>query len=727
MSQRANSHIRIVLIAICGFIEIGIGNRAWAHGPSSRAPQGVLAEVVVTAKRHRTNLQTTSVSATVLSGKELQAKGVTNLTSLQYAAPALNITQDGSANVFTIRGLGRSQVDIDVPSGVVIYEDGAPMIAGYFQNQPYYDLASIQVLRGPQGTLVGKDAAGGAVFITTNPPRLGVLNGSIEAGVANYSAGTLKLIGNIPIGRKFAIRVDYRRHIRNDYFYKSITGHYTGHPGTEKENSYRLSALWKPSHNLRSLLTVDYEDLNFGGTPTSVYGQPPLGTLVQNANFVYTARSLRTVLNVKYRFADGIHLRSVSGYQNLREVNNLDLNATLPAPDIFDSKILSRILSQEVDLISPGNQPFTWVLGMFWDEQRNVLPPWQQGGLNFIGSGYPTTYPWATSPWISIDLDRAGFAHAAYRFTKHLQFELGARFTNYYHSQFTKWTLGDGASPPTIPWPGTPANGLFQSLTENSVDWQAAINWTVNRNQYIYGLVSKGHVTGGINIFPPNLKYYPMKVINYETGWKAQWAGDRLRTQFTLYYDTFNNYEANFATTLVGLDFPTNRNAATTSHVYGTELSAQAVFGAAKINFGFAYSKSALGNFDNVINPFLTPPNNVVNLTGASIPYAPKLTANIGVQYLISLGDNLTLTPRIDYSHVSKTQAALWSTPLETLPEKNLVNAQLVLAPFSSKWSATLWTTNLTNQHYVGGIQNNGTLYYAAPPRQYGLKVKYKF
>ena len=146
-----------------------------------------LEEIIVTAQRRELNLQNTAISASVLSGDAIADKGVTDLYDLQYAAPGVMISGFGSANVFTIRGIGRSQVDIDVPSGVVIYRDGAPTIAGYFQNEPYYDIDSVEVYRGPQGTFVGKSAAGGAVFINTLDPVLDDFGGSVQGDVGDYS------------------------------------------------------------------------------------------------------------------------------------------------------------------------------------------------------------------------------------------------------------------------------------------------------------------------------------------------------------------------------------------------------------------------------------------------------------------------------------------------------------------------------------------------------------
>ncbi|MEJ2088259.1 MAG: Plug domain-containing protein [Gammaproteobacteria bacterium] len=136
-------------------------------------------EVVVTAERRTESLQTSALSATVLNEDMLEKKGVIGLTTVQYAAPGLQIADYSSANTFNIRGIGQSRVDIDLPSGVVIYRDGVPTLTGYFQNAPYYDMASVEVLRGPQGTFAGKAAAAGAVFIRTRNPELDDVGGNV--------------------------------------------------------------------------------------------------------------------------------------------------------------------------------------------------------------------------------------------------------------------------------------------------------------------------------------------------------------------------------------------------------------------------------------------------------------------------------------------------------------------------------------------------------------------
>ena len=222
-------------------------------------------------------------------------------------------------------------------------------------------------------------------------------------------------------------------------------------------------------------MKVDYHDLDFGGNVTTVYGEKPLGDVVQNVNkFAYTDKSFRTVLDLKYLFGNGVTLSSLTGYQDIESVNNLDLNATAaPASTIFNSRIDAQVYSQEFNLISPNDQPFKWVLGVFWQKQDSLLPSWEKGGFNFIGDpgflpGVGLQYPWATSPWDNTETDSAVFAHVAIPFSDRVELEVGARYSDYSRDQFTEWLLDVATAyanqPPAAPWPGTTPGGDRQSL-----------------------------------------------------------------------------------------------------------------------------------------------------------------------------------------------------------------------------------------------------------------------
>ncbi len=672
----------------------------------------VMEELVVTAERRESDVQETAISASVMSGEQLEEKGVVDLYTIQYAAPSMTIAHFGSANEFNIRGIGRTQVDIDVPSGVVIYRDGAPTIAGYFQTEPYYDLKSVEVLRGPQGTFVGKNAAGGAVFINTNDPDPSQFSASVEAGLGNFGLWEVTGIVNVPVTDTLAIRASYR-HLDSDDFYDSLSGNYTGHPASRDLDSYRFAVEWAPTEALVGSLKVDYHDLDFGGNVVSSPGFP-IYDVEQNGDIAYEDQSLRVVGNIAYEFANGLTLNSISAYQDLDSLNNLDLNGSLPVFSQFKSNFSVDIITQELTLISPADQTVRWILGAFYFEQNVDVPDWTKDGFTFTGDvffsgGGATDYPWLTTPWDKHEDEWSLFGHAAYDLAEQWEIEAGVRYTKYATDQTTDYRFGLGDAPPVDVF----AAGT-QDLDESSVDGQVALNYQMSDEHFLYALFSRGHVTSGINIFPPYRQYDEMEVRNYELGWKARWQDDAIRTQATLYLLDFDNYQVNFESPdiAIGQD---NRNAPGDSQIKGVELSAQAHVDNWYADLAFAYMMSDIGNFDGVIDPFT---GEEVSLSGNRTPYSPKVTFNVGLAYL-------RLTPRVDVSYVSDTQSKLWDTPLVEIEQRTIVNGRLVLAAPDDRWSVTGWITNALDEKYVAGIQNLATLYYAGRPREYGVTFKY--
>lgn len=721
--------------ALCSIAVCGVTSAMFFSGSDSYAQSAntetALEEIVVTAQRRTTDVQETAISASVLSGSMIESKGVTELYYLQYAAPSVNISSFGSANIFNIRGIGRSQVDIEVPSGVVIYRDGAPTVAGYFQREPYYDLESVEVYRGPQGTFVGKSAAGGAVFVNTMDPELASTYGSVEAGAGNFSAKEFTYIGNWAASDSVAVRVGFK-HYSRDTVYDEITGNYTGSPDEVDNYSFRLGLLWQPTDRFRGLFKVDYHDLDFGGNPTTQYGEPLLSALNQQLygrEFEFIDKSLRAVLDLDYVFDNGVSLNSLTGFQDIEEHNNLDA-------DIFGFESTSEvdIVTQEINLVSASEQRLQWVTGLFFEVQQANLLPWQDGGFNFF---IDDQFPLVTSFWDKEDNYASVFGHITYDISDRLQFELGARYTHFSTEQTTEWLLNlDTSQPPditlptTIPFQQGSVGGDYQKISEDSLDGQIALNYTASDRHFLYGLVSRGHITGGINIFPgdppnpPFLPYDEMQVINYEGGWKASWSDDRFRTQASIFYQDITDYQANFAEVGGVINNPSNRNASDGSMVAGFELSAQAALAEWDIDFGLALLESELGTFENIQNPLT---GTLVDLSGARSPFSPDVTVNLGIAYGLRLNNGFRLIPRIDVAHQSDTQASLFQNPQFTLDARTLINAQVVLAPESEKWSLTFWGNNVTDQLYIGGIQNNATLYYAGAPRTFGVRFKYNY
>jgi len=719
---------------------------------NAQSGAGKSPELVVTAERRQQRLQVTAISATVLDAKALEAKGVTGLTTLQYAAPGIQISDYASANTFNIRGVGQAQVDIDLPSGVVIYRDGVPTLTGYFQNAPYYDMAGVELLRGPQGTFVGKSASAGAVFIRTRDPQLGVLGGDVMLGAGNrdFFEGTGVL--NVPLGQDFALRVAYHGESRDSLFDSirsnplpggmNAGGPFTG-DDNRRLNSARVGLLFQPNQRFRAVLKVDYDYLHFGSHATTgldplTGAEQNLSNPIVNGNHTYVDYGWRASLNMDYNFAGGWDLRSLTGFSTVKTRADWDINGSNPAPFGFRSGGRFTNYSQELDLISPADRPFRITSGLFWQNYINDIPAFPQAGFAFFTDN--STTPLLASPWKKNEDTYAVFGQAEYDFTHALTLQVGGRFSHYEFTQFTEFELFPGLF--NIPFLDPPG-GEHQKFSENSFDWKVNLNDKLSDTQFLYALVSRGHTPGSINLAPNGITathtpYHEMAVINYEAGWKGAWFERRLTTQLAVYYQTFDGYQAGFAIPLTAgipaIDSVGEfKNAKTLSTIYGVEFGAQGQFGDLEVDFGAAYSHSALGSFGKIVNIFAPVYGGpaAVSLAGTTTPFAPEWTLNGGAAYTFHIDDLLhgaTLTPRFDVAWRSDSYASLFHNRATLLEGGAVANASLRLD--ANPWWAELWVTNLADRRFAAAKQNvTGAtgiiqgIVYEAPPRLYGIRI----
>jgi iron complex outermembrane receptor protein len=750
---------------------------ATAYAQSEQSTQRMpIEEVVVTAERRTESLQTSALSATVLNEEMLQKKGVIGLTTVQYAVPGILITDYSSANTFNIRGIGQAQVDIDLPSGVVIYRDGVPTLTGYFQNAPYYDMASVEVLRGPQGTFAGKAAAAGAMFVRTRDPELERFGGSIMAGAGNEGFFETTGVLNVPVGDTLAVRVS-GHYERRDSLFDSIrtnplpggtgiaAGPYYGSDDRDLK-SMRIGVHWEPTDQFYATFKLDHDDLYFGNHGTT--GLDPLTgrekdirDLIANGQHKYRDEGERASLKLAYELENGIRIESLTGYSTVDTRANRDVNAHDPQPFGFRAGGTFENLSQEIDILSAADQRVRWVVGAFWQDYTNDIPSYRENGIGFdIDLGTRLDY---TTPWKKDETSYAFFGQLEFDITDTIELQVGARWNRYEYDQFTNFEIdlfnllewsdptgdGIGTEGALLPFENGGA-GTKVSDDEDSVDWKINVNWMMNENNFLYALVSRGHTPGSANLFDLNHNTYDeMSVINYETGWKATFLDQQVRTQFNVYYQVFDDYQANFQLVGVGgipITVGQFQNAETDSIVYGAEFGMQAYIDNFEIDAGVAYFKSELGSFGIVTDPFalMTGGPGTVNLDGSETPFAPEVTGNIGVGYRFVLaesffGDSLEMTPRVDVAYRRDAYAGLFQNRATLLEGYTLLNAQVQFR--SGNWSAVLWGTNLTDEEYVGAKQNVGAadasatvpfnhfegLVYGGLRRLFGLRVTFEF
>src|SRR5258707_8649425 len=193
--RRALSLSTSILALVCGSAVVA---------PVFAADSTGIETVVVTAERRSENLMTTPVTASVLSGDDLQNRGALTVNDLQFIAPNVTINDFGQGIDFDIRGIGKGEHNSQTPIGVVVYHDGASTFPGYIAAEPFYDIKSVEVYRGPQGTFVGQNATGGAVFVNTNDAIIGGnYDGYAQLQYGNYNNAEIQGAVNIPVTDDF--------------------------------------------------------------------------------------------------------------------------------------------------------------------------------------------------------------------------------------------------------------------------------------------------------------------------------------------------------------------------------------------------------------------------------------------------------------------------------------------------------------------------------------------
>ncbi len=703
-----------------------------AHAQDATAPdpetsqESVVEEVVVTAERRTTSLQRTAIAAAVLSGEQLQDRGVTNIEQLQFSMPSVTVQNSGQGNSFNIRGIGKTENNSSVGVGVITYRDGVAVFPAYFQNEPFFDIASLEVLRGPQGTFAGQNATGGAVFITQRNPDFGGFGGYLTGQYGNYDNVRLQGAVNIPLGETLAARIAFNKENR-DSFYDVLGTPTRGEPGVLDTRSVRGSLLWEPNDRLRVLLKSDYTFHDMGGYPTSpIFSPLPLHTVATNGPFAAQDETARTVLNVSYEFANGITLRSISGAQYGTTLVRADTDGTATLPFTYYGETEQRLLSQELTLVSPDEGRLTWVVGAYYQDDLITFPPGQFITTQFVAPTVPLLYE-IILEGENPKTTAAGFGQITYDLTDALELQVGARYT--------RSTVENDARL------RAPLLGLQLTQDdrseEDAVTGKVALNWTIDDDNFIYGFVARGHKAGGLN--GPNLAFVPPKafegeeVTDFELGWKSAFFDGQVRTQVGAYYNIYQNFQINIGDPTVPA-ITSVLNVTDDTILYGLEASAQGRFGALGIDAGLSVSHSELGQFfaadprrartglcDQNSGPAS---GNCVNLDGNAQTFAPELTVNLGVEYAIALGGG-TLTPRVDYSHISETWASVFADEAlgDRLESRDLVNAQLTYE--TGDWRLQAYSTNLSDLEYIASVKTGQR--YAGAPRQYGIRLTKTF
>jgi iron complex outermembrane receptor protein len=730
--------------AILAVSAAGSVRAADAAGASpDESKSGQLEEIVVTAQRRVENLQTTAIAASVLDAAALERKSVVNMYDLQDATPGLTINSAGVVALVNIRGIGLDSNSPQVVPGVASYRDGLwqPPIANTAQ---FFDLASVEVLRGPQGTFVGSNSTGGAIFYNSKSPELGASNGYVQVQGGNYADVGASGAVNLPIDSTFAARVAFNVE-RRDSFYKNPnskttpTGIEYSTPGALDEKAMRVGLMWKPDDTLQALFKSELEQKSTGGygtkpipnTPYAAFASPDPWTLDYDEPTKADERTMRNSLEIRWQPSpDGITYRSLTGYQHLATVEILDTDATssklpgLPATSQYGD-IVEKPFSEEINIISPASGRLQWILGGYY------LHDTRQVGIDIRSQAFP---PHVLIDWFTTLENLAAFGQISYKIAPRLEFEIGGRFTH------------DSVSNPSDNYINIGPNVVLINAggrhTDGVATGKAALNWTPNDDNFVYAFVAKGYKAGGFDFGAPPIQFRPEFVWDYELGWKSNFFDHRVRAQLGGFWNDYTNLQVAAINTSAGNNSLTNIGKST---IKGFEAQIEGQLGALRVDAGGAYVKSTLGAI-TLVNTRLLPGGGAVNLgpqcapgagppgcfdyspllvsvSGRANPYSPKWTFNTGVEYAFALAGG-TLTPRINYSYIGEQWTTLIQAPLtDRLSSFGLWNTSLTYV--NGDWRVEAYGMNIANKTYVAGQLNNNEFF--GNPRQVGMRISRSF
>lgn len=688
-----------------------------------------LPDITVTAQRRSERLQDVPITVSHVTGERLQSVGISDITSIKVAVPGANVRLSAGYTQPYIRGVGSSaKTPLNEPP-IATYVDDVYIASGN-NVISFNNIDSIEVLKGPQGTLFGRNATGGLFNIRTVDPSF-TPTGKFHVGYGNYD--TISGDGYLSTGLSSRAAVDLA-------FIASRQGTGFGRNLTTGEDAYkndrnvavRSKLLFIPDDKTRIILIGDYStqqnSLSSGHTflPGTFIGVDAKGAkipapfvsnnpfdIVDDTQPLVRAKTGGVALVASRRMDAGFLVKSISSLRWTSFFQNLDGDATAFKPSFsIEQHIRERTFSQELQLQSTGRGPFTWTAGEFYFNAWSPVSPQFNTSTSAAGVASTTHYE-ETFYAESI----AGYAQGTYAITPNTHLTLGARYTKEWRN-----LIGSVDSPsPTVS-----TNGVKHLETKASKPtFRLSLDHKITPDLMIYGSFNTGFKSGGYSHanFPG---YVPETLRAYEAGFKSQMLDRRVTLNASAFYYDYKDIQVQLIMLPFG-SFVTNGAGA---HMKGVDVDLSAkLTPTLSLNAGFEGLQAKFTRFDSAP---IAPPgfetggrgNVSGSAAGKYVPFAPKYSANLGLVHRIPLADG-TLTSSV---------LAYFSGRYYLTVDNNIGQAPYTSVNGSIQWesnsgiSVKIWGNNITNHLILSAGQE--TAVRAAtydPPRTYGVTVGYKF
>ena len=754
---------------------------------AARARPEAVEEIVVTAEKREQRLQETPISIAAFSGDALVRGHLEDVDDLQFRTPGLVVSQGGQRAQVYIRGIGSNLQGIGADQSSAFHLDGVYVSRGQAVLTNFLDVERVEVLRGPQGTLWGRNATGGSInLISKQPTSEFDAEGSIEWGNLNHFQ-VRSAVGGPILGEELMARVAFLRTLRDGYV-ENVDPRGPGDLGDEDVLAWRASFRYVPSDDFELLVSIDYTDQDevggaFQNAANGFVRLPPLpfipvafidpatgggvpvpgaarhvdmfGELVwANANlgpigpppFPFAPPSLDLQDTFTSELRDepvvdqeflGLNatltwdlrsatLKSITGFRDMEQFQWLDTDGTDAFVQDFQQELDHYQVSQELQLASSEGGPLQWIGGLYYLRES--------GDQDLIVNLPPVTFrienrsSLETEAW-------AVFGQASYGLSDRLTLTAGLRWSYeekesvITQDRVVNFNTGRPVPPYILP--------LHNRISSDD-DWDAltpkfGIDYRLSDDVFLYGHVTQGFKSGGVNTVSGQRDdeagveqtYDEEFLWAYEVGFKSTWLEDRLVVNGAAFFYDFEDLQVQLVDETTGARFLQN---AAEARLYGAELELLArPLPEMGLRLGLALLDSEYEEF-KTRDPLAL--GVLADLDGNELPNAPEWKLHAGVEYVQPLGNAGSLILNADLLYQDDTQLTPFNRSPVNQDRYSVLDARVAYEPLDSRWQFYLYGKNLTDRKYRvsgGETGTTGSLVGYGEPREVGFGSSFRF
>jgi iron complex outermembrane receptor protein len=699
MMDQASFKKTATATAVTAFLTIQCGVALAQTAPAD--DRGTIQEVFVTAQRISQSASKTPISLSVVSGEDLKAAGAVNASSLTELVPNVQISNNGGATVIAIRGVSSADNTEKGDPSASFNVDGVNYARPQSAGLAFYDLERIEVLRGPQGTLYGRNATAGAINLITNKPVDHFeSNAAVEFG--NYHGKRFDGMLNSKINDTLSVRAAVSSS-KHDGYLRSTQGFSTNYDDDDSLSG-RFHGLFKFSPNVSLLLSADTSTRKGSGA-----GSVPYDTFISksgDAQRTATPSIQGSFENRSHGTSAELKLNTAVGEVTYQGAHRYMFNG---GPAAVGQAVVG-VVSTSTMVVADFNQtshelrlassfgPWKTIGGLYWFKEQAVA---DARFLNFPGIG---SLIFLGNPTMS--RSKAAFGEATYSVTPDLHVMAGVRRTNDDKSRHGFTILGDPE--------------FFRSANDAAVSYsqttgRVGADYALAKNTMLYATLSTGYKAGGFNdgtgATNPFLKYDPEHLTSLEIGIKGRFLENHLQINADVFVYDYKDLQL----TAVGIDPSTGANASQTlnaakASVSGVEVEGKYLVSSDdKINFSATYLDAHFKSYK---------PTATVDWTGYRLAKSPKVTVGLSYSHSFPFDNGASVSATVGTRYSASYLINDYGNGLQfTQGAYHMSDANVTYAPAGDKWSLQGYVRNIENKT----IMTNYSASFAGFPATVGL------